>query len=54
MKIVGYHVKSDFYIPLMINILKQDEIKNSSKNTIILLTLIGYMLQTSEGIENHV
>lgn len=38
----------------MMNILTEDEIKNSQKNTIILLKLISYMLLTSEDIEGHV
>lgn len=38
----------------MMNILTEDEIKNSPKNTIILLKLISYMLLTSEDIEGHV
>jgi hypothetical protein len=54
MSIIGYNVKSNFYLPLMMNILTEDEIKNSQKNTIILLKLISYMLLTSEDIEGHV
>lgn len=37
----------------MMNILTEDEIKNSPKNTIILLKLISFMLQTSEDLEGH-
>jgi regulator of RNase E activity RraB len=37
----------------MINILNQEEIKNSNKNTIILLNLIGNMLLRSEGLDSH-
>jgi len=44
MAIIGKNVKSSFYLPLMMNILKEDEVKNSPKNTIILLKLIAYML----------
>lgn len=53
MAIIGYNVRSNFYLPLMMNILTEDEIKNSSKNIIILLKLISYMLQTSEDLEGH-
>lgn len=53
MSIVGYHVPSNFYLPLMMNILTEEEIKNSPKNTIILLKLISYMLLTSEDLEHH-
>ena len=35
------------------NILTEEEIKNSPKNTIILLKLISFMLLTSEDLEDH-
>ena len=53
MVIVGYHLKSDFYLPLMFSLLQSDEFRNSPKNTVILLKLIAYMLQKTEDIANH-
>ena len=34
--------------------LKEDKIKNSINNIVILLKLISYMLLTTEDLENHV
>jgi hypothetical protein len=51
MQIIGYHVKSSVYLPLMIDLLQQEDIKTNTKNTIILLQLIGSMLGTAEQLE---
>lgn len=36
------------------NLLKEDKIRNSTNNIIILLKFISYMLLTTEDLENHV
>lgn len=54
MRIIGYHIKSTVYLPLMMNLLKEDKIRNSTNNIIILLKFISYMLLTTEDLENHV
>ena len=38
----------------MMDILAQEEFKNSTKNTIILLNMISHMFATSEGLEGHI
>lgn len=38
----------------MIDLLQQEDIKTNTKNTIILLQLIGSMLGTAEQLEEHV
>jgi hypothetical protein len=53
-EIIGFFVKSAYYIPLVISILGQEEYKNSSKNTIILLNILGHMLLRSEDIDDFV
>jgi hypothetical protein len=47
MVIVGFHVRSNYYLPLMINLLGEEEFRNSNKNLGILLKLISFMLMTS-------
>lgn len=46
-EIIGFYVKSDYYIPLIVSILGQEDIKNSGKNTIALLNILGHMLLRS-------
>ena len=53
MEVVGYFVKSSYYIPLVLNILCQEEFKNSAKNTITLLNIFANMLLRSEGLYEH-
>lgn len=53
-EIIGFHVKSEYYIPLMMDVLAQEEFKNSTKNTIVMLDMVSHMLLTSEGLEQHV
>lgn len=38
----------------MIDILGQEEFKNSTKSTIVLLNMISHLFLTSEGLESHV
>ena len=52
-EIIGYFVKTSYYIPLVISILSQEEFKNSTKGTITLLNILGHMLLRSEGFEDH-
>lgn len=52
-EVVGYFVKSSYYIPLVLNILAQEEFKNSAKNTITLLNIFANMLLRSEGLHEH-
>lgn len=52
-EVVGYFVKSSYYIPLVLNILGQEEFKNSAKNTITLLNILANMLLRSEGLHEH-
>lgn len=54
MEVIGYHIQSSVYLPLMVSLLKEDKIKNSINNIVILLKLISYMLLTTEDLENHV
>ncbi len=35
------------------NMLSQEDFKNSPKNTIVLLNIFGRMISTSEGLDNH-
>jgi hypothetical protein len=53
MIIIGYHIKSNYYLPLMMNLLTEDDFKNNTKNLVILLKIISFMLITSEDIEAH-
>lgn len=50
-EVVGFFVKSEYYVPLVLSILGQEEYKNNSKNTIVLLNILSHMLLRSEGID---
>ena len=52
--IIGYHLSSDFYLPLVLNMLGAEDFRNSPKNTVILLKMIAYMLQKTEDIGAHI
>ena len=52
-EIIGLHVKVDYYLPLIINMFSQQQFKNSPKNTIVMLQLMGYLLVNAEGIDQH-
>lgn len=53
-EVIGYFVKSEYYIPLVLNILNHEEYKNSQKNTVVLLNILGHMLLRSEGIDDYI
>ena len=52
-EVIGYFVSSGYYLPLAVNILGQEEYKNSTKSTIALLNILGHMLLRSESLEEH-
>jgi hypothetical protein len=52
-EVIGYFVSSGYYLPLVANILGQEEYKNSVKNTISLLNILGHMLLRSEALEEN-
>jgi hypothetical protein len=53
-EIIGHFVKSEYYIPLIIHVLAQEDVKGSTKNTVVLLNILGHMLLKSEGLEQHI
>jgi hypothetical protein len=52
-EVIGYFVPSAYYLPLVANILAQEEFKNAPKSTVALLNILGHMLLRSEDLNEH-
>ena len=52
--LLGYHLTSQFYLPLILDLLAAEDFKTSPKNTVVLLKLLAYMLQKTDDIAAHI